>query len=86
MHKINNQLLSTANAQDINTDYCITISTLASRVSWICSVEVSKETRNKITGFEPGQTQSFTHLVFPSSVISHIFACVCELQLRPCVK
>ena len=31
VHKINNQLLSSANAKDINTDYYITNSTLASR-------------------------------------------------------
>ena len=31
MHKINNQRLSTANAKDINTHYCITNRTLASR-------------------------------------------------------
>ena len=30
-------------------------------------------------------TQTCSHLVFPSSVIGHIFACVCEVQLRLCV-
>ena len=28
----------------------------------------------------------FTHSVFASSVIGHIFACVCEVQLRLCVN
>ena len=49
---INNQLLSTANAKVINTDYSITNSTF--KISWIYSVDVGKETRNKIRGFEPG--------------------------------
>ena len=44
---INNQLLSTANAEDINTDYYVT-----NKVSWICSVQVGKETHNKIRGFD----------------------------------
>ena len=30
-------------------------------------------------------SQSLTHSVFPSSVIGHIFACICEVQLRICV-
>ena len=43
---INTQLLSAANAKDINTDYYI-----------MNSVEVGKETRNKIRGFEIRQTR-----------------------------
>ena len=29
--------------------------------------------------------KSLTHSVFPSSVIGHIFACICEVQLGFCV-
>ena len=29
--------------------------------------------------------KDFTHSVFPSIVIDHVFACVCEVQLRLCV-
>ena len=54
---INNQLSSTANAKDINTDYYITNSTLASRIG---SVEVGKKTSIKIRGFEPRQGRMFS--------------------------
>ena len=30
-------------------------------------------------------SESLTHSVFTSSVIGHIFACICEVQLRLCV-
>ena len=51
---INYQLLTTASAKDINTDYYITNSTLASRYHGAVSVEVANENSNKIRGFEPG--------------------------------
>ena len=52
------QLLITANAMDINTDYYITNSTLAS-IYHGSSVVVGKETRSKIRGFEPGECLIF---------------------------
>ena len=53
------QLLSTANAKDINIDYILEIALFIFKVSWICSVEVGKETSKKIRGFEPGQGRMF---------------------------
>ena len=55
---INKQLLSTANAKDINTDFYITNNTLASRYHG-SSVEAVKETSNKLRGFESGQVRIF---------------------------
>ena len=51
---INNQQLIIANAKNINTGSYITNST-SFKVSWICRVDVGKETSNKTRGFEPGQ-------------------------------
>ena len=56
---INNQLLSTADAKDINTDYYITNSSLASRYYGSVALEVGKETSNKMGGFETGQGRLF---------------------------
>ena len=56
MHKINNQLLSAANAKDINTDYYIQI---ALKLQGIMDLLLRgrEGDRNKLKGFEPGQGQ-----------------------------
>ena len=56
VHKINNQLLSTANAKDINTDYYIQI---ALKLQGIMDLLLRgrEGDRNKLKGFEPGQGQ-----------------------------
>ena len=56
---INNQLVSAAYAKGINTEYYITNNALASRYHGSVSVVVGKETRNKISGFEPGKGRMF---------------------------
>ena len=55
---VNNQLISTANAKDINADLYYKLN-FSFKISWFCRVEVLNETRNKIRGFEPGLGRMF---------------------------
>ena len=40
--------------------------------------------RNWLASLKKFCRLNFSHSVFPSTVIGHIFACVCEVQLRLC--
>ena len=65
------QLLGTANAKDIKTDYYITYSTLASSYHGPGEILL---------------TQSFTHSGFPSSVIGHILLYMRSVTWPLCKK
>ena len=74
VHMIKYQLLSKANARVINSDYYITSCTLVSMyrrfVAWL-----GKETRNKILGFELGQSWRFFNKIFRILVrMSHLYS------------